>query len=82
MVRISGSAHQHRHTQRRPPLHRRPRPTPLYYVFGDLKVLTPSEVHHYATHARPHRSGAWVLAATRRAHPFEEVFGSPPALAA
>ncbi|MFJ5595713.1 hypothetical protein ACIQCG_39000 [Streptomyces noursei] len=57
-------------------------PTPLYYVFGDLKVLTPSEVHHYATHARPHRSGAWVLVATRRAHPFEEVFGSPPALAA
>lgn len=57
-------------------------PTPLYYVFGDLKVLTPSEVHHYTTHARPHRSGAWVLVATKRAHPFEEVFGAPPALAA
>lgn len=57
-------------------------PTPLYYVFGDLKVLTPSEVHHYTTHARPHRSGAWVLVATGQAHPFEEVFGAPPALAA
>ncbi|MCX4650236.1 MULTISPECIES: hypothetical protein [unclassified Streptomyces] len=57
-------------------------PTPLYYVFGDLKVLTPSEVHNYAAHARPHRSGAWVLVATHRAHPFEEVFGASPALAA
>ncbi|MEU5668573.1 hypothetical protein, partial [Streptomyces longwoodensis] len=26
-------------------------PTPLYYVFGDLKVLTPAEVVHYTAHA-------------------------------
>ena len=57
-------------------------PTPLYYVFGDLKVLTPSEVHHYNTHARHHPSGAWILVATRQAHPFEEVFGTNTALAA
>lgn len=57
-------------------------PTPLYYVFGDLNVLTPSEVHHYNTHARPHPSGAWVLVDTRQAHPFEDVFGTSAALAA
>ncbi len=50
-------------------------PTPLYYVFGDLKVLTPAEVQHYRTHARRHASGAWVMVATDQAHRFEEVFG-------
>ncbi|MFI1075970.1 hypothetical protein [Streptomyces puniciscabiei] len=57
-------------------------PTPLYYVFGDLKVLTPSEVHHYSTHTRHQPSGAWVLVATCQAHFFEEVFGTNAALAA
>ncbi|WP_328405312.1 hypothetical protein OHS70_38120 [Streptomyces sp. NBC_00390] len=57
-------------------------PTPLYYVFGDLKVLTPSEVHHYTSHARRHHSGAWVLVDTHQAHAFEEVFGTPTAVAA
>lgn len=57
-------------------------PTPLYYVFGDLKVLTPSEVHHYSIHTRHRPSGAWVLVATRKAHSFEEVFGAGTALAA
>ncbi|MET9957228.1 hypothetical protein ABZ135_37525 [Streptomyces sp. NPDC006339] len=57
-------------------------PTPLYYVFGDLKVLTPAEVHHYTAHARRHRSGAWVMVATRQAHSFDEVFGTPLAWAA
>ncbi|MFH9712884.1 hypothetical protein ACH4MW_36975 [Streptomyces luteogriseus] len=57
-------------------------PTPLYYVFGDLRVLTPSEVHHYKTHTRHHPSGAWVLVDTCQAHPFEEVFGTNTALAA
>ncbi|MGR8012284.1 hypothetical protein [Streptomyces hypolithicus] len=33
-------------------------PTPLYYVLGDLKILTPVEVLHYAVHALRHRSGA------------------------
>ncbi|MFJ9871214.1 hypothetical protein [Streptomyces sp. NPDC101165] len=57
-------------------------PPPLYYVFGDLKVLTPSEVHHYSTHAHRHSSGAWVLITTQQAHFFEEVFGTSTALAA
>ncbi len=57
-------------------------PTPLYYVFGDLKVLTPSEVQHYTAHARRHRSGAWLMVATHQAHTFDDVFGTPAAQAA
>ncbi|WP_245226947.1 hypothetical protein [Streptomyces smyrnaeus] len=51
-------------------------PTPLYYVFGDLKVLTPAEIQHYTTHTRRHRSGAWVMVTTHQAHPFSDVFGA------
>ncbi|MFD5977765.1 hypothetical protein [Streptomyces bacillaris] len=51
-------------------------PTPLYYVFGDLKVLTPAEIQHYTTHTRRHRSGAWVMVTTHQAHPFNDVFGA------
>ncbi|MEU4358712.1 hypothetical protein [Streptomyces virginiae] len=51
-------------------------PTPLYYVFGDMKVLTPAEVLHYAQHALRHHSGAYHLVRTDRAHPFHQVFGS------
>ncbi|MEU9181811.1 hypothetical protein AB0C90_34235 [Streptomyces sp. NPDC048550] len=51
-------------------------PTPLYYVFGDMKVLTPAEVLHYAKHALRHRSGAYHLVRTTRAHLFDEVFGT------
>ncbi|MFC8494156.1 hypothetical protein ACFUJU_25875 [Streptomyces sp. NPDC057235] len=57
-------------------------PTPLYYVFGDLKVLTPSEVQHYAAHARQHASGAWLMVSTRQAHAFDDVFNAPTARAA
>ncbi|MFD7965935.1 hypothetical protein ACFV5J_34640, partial [Streptomyces zaomyceticus] len=57
-------------------------PTPLHYVFGDLKVLTPSEVQHYTAHARRHSSGAWLMVATRQAHTFDDVFGTPAAQAA
>ncbi|GAA3802172.1 hypothetical protein ACFS5L_45475 [Streptomyces phyllanthi] len=57
-------------------------PTPLYYVFGDLKVLTPAEVVHYTAHALRHRSGAFHLVCTERAHRFDDVFGSEGALAA
>ncbi|WP_445270420.1 hypothetical protein [Streptomyces sp. DSM 41634] len=57
-------------------------PTPLYYVFGDMKVLTPSEIHHYAAHTRTHRSGSWVMVSTRQAHAFHTVFGTTAALAA
>ncbi|MEU7553088.1 hypothetical protein AB0B01_12190 [Streptomyces sp. NPDC044571] len=49
-------------------------PTPLYYVFGDLKVLTPVEVLHYTDHAQP-GTGSYRLIHTRRAHCFDDVFG-------
>ncbi|WP_030390958.1 hypothetical protein [Streptomyces sp. NRRL S-241] len=57
-------------------------PTPLYYVFGDMKVLTPAEVLHYAQHAFRHHSGAYHLVRTDRAHPFDQVFGRATARAA
>lgn len=57
-------------------------PTPLYYVFGDLKVLTPAEVLHYTDHALRRSSGAYHLVSTHRAHPFDEVFGPAAARAA
>lgn len=57
-------------------------PTPLYYVFGDLKVLTPAEVVHYTAHALRHRSGAFHLVRTEQAHHFDDVFGSADAAAA
>jgi Holliday junction resolvase len=57
-------------------------PTPLYYVFGDLKVLTPAEVVHYTAHALRHRSGAFHLVRTEQAHRFDDVFGSARAAAA
>ncbi|MFE0492943.1 hypothetical protein ACFW2J_33565, partial [Streptomyces griseoaurantiacus] len=50
-------------------------PTPLYYVFGDLKVLTPAEVVHYTAHALRHHSGAFHLVRTEQAHRFDDVFG-------
>ncbi|KAB2587587.1 hypothetical protein F5983_37200 [Streptomyces arboris] len=57
-------------------------PTPLYYVFGDLKVLTPVEVLHYTEHAHRHTSGAYHLINTHRAHLFDDVFGTAAAQAA
>ena len=57
-------------------------PTPLYYVFGDLKVLTPAEVAHYTAHALRHRSGAFHLVHTEQAHRFDDVFGLEGTLAA
>ncbi|MFB6700880.1 hypothetical protein [Streptomyces rubiginosohelvolus] len=57
-------------------------PTPLYYVFGDLKVLTPAEVIHYTGHALRHRSGAFHLVRTEQAHRLDDVFGSVGAAAA
>ncbi|GEB60083.1 hypothetical protein GCM10017674_75670 [Streptomyces gardneri] len=57
-------------------------PTPLYYVFGDLKVLTPAEVLHYTEHALRHSSGAYHLVSTCHAHSFDNVFGPADARAA
>jgi hypothetical protein len=50
-------------------------PTPLYYVLGDMRVLTPAEVLHYTVHALRHRSGAYHLVSSHQAHAFDEVFG-------
>ena len=49
---------------------------PLYYVFGDLTVLTPAEVMHYCSVDLRHPGGAYYLVSTRHAHPFVEVFGN------
>ncbi|GGX43092.1 hypothetical protein [Streptomyces chryseus] len=57
-------------------------PTPLYYVFGNLKVLTPAEVVHYTAYALRHRSGAFHLVRAERAHRFDDVFGAEGTLAA
>ncbi|MFE5795562.1 hypothetical protein ACFQ8C_23710 [Streptomyces sp. NPDC056503] len=51
------------------------RPTPLYYVFGDLRVLTPVEILHYTGHAERQHDGAYRLVSTRQAHSFDTVFG-------
>jgi hypothetical protein len=54
-------------------------PIPLYYVFGDLTVLTPAEVMHYASIGLRHPGGSYYLVSTRHAHTFKEVFGTPAA---
>lgn len=51
-------------------------PVPLYFVFGDLTVLTPDEVMHYRRHSTLHRSGAYYVVTTSHAHPFDHVFGA------
>ncbi|MFD7676590.1 hypothetical protein [Streptomyces anulatus] len=63
-------------------LHAPTPPPPLYYVFGDLKVLTPAEVLHYTHHAYRHASGAYHLINTHHAHPFDDVLGTATAQAA
>jgi hypothetical protein len=54
-------------------------PVPLYYVFGDLRVLTPAEVMHHSSDAARHPSGSYHWVSTRRAHPFDTVFGDAAA---
>jgi hypothetical protein len=56
-------------------------PAPLYYVLGDMKVLTPAEVLHYTVHAMRHRSGAYHLVSSQQAHLFDDVFGQAAARA-
>ncbi|MFI7048935.1 hypothetical protein [Streptosporangium sandarakinum] len=54
-------------------------PVPLFYVFGDLGVLTPVEIMHYAAIGHQPPSGSYYLVSTRLAHPFDEIFGLPAA---
>jgi hypothetical protein len=49
---------------------------PLYYVFGDLTVLTPGEVSAYHDIGTPHSSGSYYFIATHHAHRFDDVFGT------
>lgn len=48
---------------------------PLYYVFGDLAVLTPAEIACYPREVEHAGGGSYVLIRTDRAHTFDEVFG-------
>jgi hypothetical protein len=48
---------------------------PLYYVFGDLTVLTPAEIACYPNDVEHADRGAYVLIRPDRAHTFDEVFG-------
>ncbi|MFF0415317.1 hypothetical protein ACFYUY_33390 [Kitasatospora sp. NPDC004745] len=49
---------------------------PLYYVFGDLRVLTPAEVASYSGYGHQHPGGSYCLVSTVRAHRFDDVFGA------
>ncbi|MFD9865008.1 PDDEXK family nuclease [Streptomyces alboflavus] len=51
-------------------------PVPLYYVLGDLRVLTPAEVLHDTFHTLRPTSGAYHLVSSQLAFPFDEVFGT------
>lgn len=50
-------------------------PVPLYYVFGNLGVLTPAEVMHYGSIGQ--RGGSYYLVPGRLGHHFDDVFGVP-----
>ena len=52
-------------------------PVPLYYVFGNLGVLTPAEVMHYGSLGQ--RGGSYYLVPGRLGHHFDDVFGTPVA---
>jgi hypothetical protein len=50
---------------------------PVFYVFGNLGVLTPQEVMSYG-HVGPRgMGGSYYLINGRLAHQFDDVFGSP-----
>ncbi|MFD4589004.1 hypothetical protein [Streptomyces sp. NPDC058434] len=55
-------------------------PVPLYYVLGDLRVLTPAEIMHYTAYASLHFSGSYYLINSHNAHRFDDVFGEVGAL--
>lgn len=55
---------------------------PIFYVFGNLGVLTPTEVTSYGTIGPRATGGAYYLIGDRLGHNFDDVFGSPVAMAA
>lgn len=50
---------------------------PVFYVFGNLGVLTPTEVTSYGMVGPRGRGGSYYLINGRLAHVFDDVFGSP-----
>lgn len=52
-------------------------PVPLYYVFGDLTVLTPADVMHHSRHGQLQPTGSYYLVSTRQAYRFDDLFGQP-----
>jgi Holliday junction resolvase len=50
---------------------------PVFYVFGNLGVLTPTEVQSYGTLGPRSRGGAYYLVPGRIGHHFDDVFGAP-----
>lgn len=50
---------------------------PIFYVFGNLGVLTPQEVMAYGTTSARGTGGSYYLINGRLAHQFDDVFGSP-----
>ena len=50
---------------------------PVFYVFGNLGVLTPSEVSTYGTAGPRVRGGSYYLINSRLSHHFDDVFGAP-----
>jgi hypothetical protein len=56
---------------------------PVFYVFGNLSVLVPTEVMSYGK-IGPHAtgSGAYFLVSERTTHELDEVFGVPGASSA
>lgn len=49
---------------------------PVFYVFGNLRVLTPTEVQSYGTLGPRARGGAYYLVPGRLGHHFDDVFGT------
>lgn len=50
---------------------------PIFYVFGNLGVLTPQEIMSYGSTGARGVGGSYYLVNGRLAHQFDDVFGSP-----
>lgn len=50
---------------------------PIFYVFGNLGVLTPQEVMSYGNIGPRGMGGSYYLINGRLAHQFDDVFGAP-----
>lgn len=54
----------------------------LYYVFGNLAVLCPTEIASYGRIGPRSTGGAYYLVNGRLAHHFDDIFGGPASMAA